>query len=1252
MLEKRVFYKGVAIDVSLTGVNNGFSKWMNNCLVNGGVDVSNIKGNLRAEFEDDFTFYDDNPEFLYNCIGSQYDPIKNKCYFFVWAQDDATSSLQYNFIFEYDVESGIVNVVCNEDWTDALQFEEDELITAISVVHIDEERPLLYWSQRAGLRKINIYKAKQTFSGGADAYQDLVLETIDRIKYPPKFAPEIKQLTDTSYIGNNIQKGFFQFSYRNLYDDYDISAPSDWSRVNIPYFPYAPIANDIPLFQENQRNNVIWVTLKKPFSIVTKLDILVREKTSDVGTEINYDWIIYDTLTVEDITWDDNDEYVYKFYNDKIGKLITQGEANKIFDNVPLKAVGDTFAEDSRMYSGNITEGFDLEPIDVDVEFVAQDFTDVSDAEFVDLYVYQNIDGFDRGTLVLPSSLPSEFEVGGTISFQFASTSVTQGDYNFQYVIKEGDLDNYPTTLLAEIQSAYNLYCANYYFELVIGGLNLYIDNGYDPASTTDNQIISAWYKWERNCLPQFKNRHGHYFGIFYNDAGGRRSSVQKLDKYYFETDTEKVISGKYTINHTPPSWATQYNICYGGFDAGNFYQIKTTNIGSPNKDGNYLVNVDWLNNAYRYKDVTYLAYEYSVGDRIKFLVGDVDGDLNTALDFAVLGVGGYPNQILIEGNDLIQNITNNSSFLVEIYKKSVQSDLYYVIDKNDIGDAGLPTRYHKGNVQDQDYSPSANPAIQEFNGVNTYIRERYYTYIYYTNFYTFYNAVAEIRDRIWSAGGSYGFFIEMYVYNDSIGGNQINYFQYTFASALADSAVSEIANQINNPANWVSNDASFAATFVTDNFNMVGDNNTAQFNLLQTSDYPDVVYFTLKVNSLAHDDEFDDDGIQSFSTSPTIETKLIEDPNQSDIFVGTTTGDGSSTSGSAVTSFGKPNIINNNFKQITRENTIWHSGKLIPESNINGLSSYNDGQFRDYQYFGSIQKLFSTDRNLRVYMELRVGWIPIKQYLAGGDGENLVLNNDQILTDMVYYQDLIGIGTHPESHAHFAGNDYFISPNTGSVARLGRDGITLISNVKDENGNYLVRQYLYDLIKNNTGNFTACFNQRRNSYEVNIGGCVVVWDEKLNNWVGGRDYDGEIFGSAGVDMVSFKNGELYLHEANTKYNNFYNEQYSSSVSVVSNEGSDNKLYTNISTKSTTAWAAPFITNDIGQKSLLVESNFREREGVFYAEFKRDMNTVNVSYPIINGKPLRDIALLVKLENFSLQKEVLKFVNFNHIISK
>jgi len=161
-----------------------------------------------------------------------------------------------------------------------------------------------------------------------------------------------------------------------------------------------------------------------------------------------------------------------------------------------------------------------------------------------------------------------------------------------------------------------------------------------------------------------------------------------------------------------------------------------------------------------------------------------------------------------------------------------------------------------------------------------------------------------------------------------------------------------------------------------------------------------------------------------------------------------------------------------------------------------------------------------------------------------------------------------------------------------------------------------------------------------------------MVWDEQKNSWVGGRSYDAEFFGNAGVDLVSFYNGQLYLHEANELRNNFYNVQHSSKLWVPGNWMDFKKIYKAITLRSETIWSAYEILNDVGQLSIIDKLRFSKRENMWYAAFRRDMNTVNVRNPIVDGKQMRDTVILIKLENNSVEYEWINFILINQIESR
>ena len=170
-----------------------------------------------------------------------------------------------------------------------------------------------------------------------------------------------------------------------------------------------------------------------------------------------------------------------------------------------------------------------------------------------------------------------------------------------------------------------------------------------------------------------------------------------------------------------------------------------------------------------------------------------------------------------------------------------------------------------------------------------------------------------------------------------------------------------------------------------------------------------------------------------------------------------------------------------------------------------------------------------------------------------------------------------------------------------------------------------------------------------------------MVWDEQKKSWIGGRSYDAEYFGNAGIDLVSFYNGRLYLHEANTLRNNFYGVQYKSQVWVPGNwkygDGSGNvicpkKIYKAFSERSETIWDAFEVINDVGQLTIVDKFRFSKREGIYYAALRRDMNTVNVLSPIVDGKQMRDNVILLKLQNDSVEHEWFNNVVINQIESK
>lgn len=398
-----------------------------------------------------------------------------------------------------------------------------------------------------------------------------------------------------------------------------------------------------------------------------------------------------------------------------------------------------------------------------------------------------------------------------------------------------------------------------------------------------------------------------------------------------------------------------------------------------------------------------------------------------------------------------------------------------------------------------------------------------------------------------------------------------------------------------------------------------------------------------------------------SATSTPQFADDYVEDYNISDFY------------SSEFWDKGRPNRVgeddqplngSDEFREIRRETTIDYSDVFVPETNINGLSRFYDFNFESYdQNYGSIQRVLSYEKRLEVYQERKVGAIPINQKVALDDSNNIVTyQTDQVLNQIMYFQGNYGIGKNPESLAVFENRRYFADVNNGFIVRLSTDGMTPISQV------YKIHSYITNLFRSIVSlgikvPIYGVYNKAFSQYEIaieqktfgvhTVGGETFAFCEPINAWTSWYDYKPEWMVSANQDIVTMKNGLIYTHNTNPVYNNFYGTQYSSEIHVVGNaEPNQVKVYDNISLESTDVFEAYEITNNQGQLSNLINSDFELYEGKWYATLWKDVNTPNVTDPLINGDSIRDSEILIKLRNSSTGYEKILAVNISQTPSK
>lgn len=361
----------------------------------------------------------------------------------------------------------------------------------------------------------------------------------------------------------------------------------------------------------------------------------------------------------------------------------------------------------------------------------------------------------------------------------------------------------------------------------------------------------------------------------------------------------------------------------------------------------------------------------------------------------------------------------------------------------------------------------------------------------------------------------------------------------------------------------------------------------------------------------------------------------------------------------------GRPNRVDKDYKQIKRPTTIYYSEAYIPETNINGLHnvfSTSTGSFS--HQFGEIKKLYSYDDRLEIYQQKRTGFALVNKdvlYNALGTPQGVVGQQNAVIGQINYFQGEYGIGNNPESFAAYGGRRYFVDAASGVVLRLGGDGITVISN-------YGMHNYFSDKLSSLVSNqgrlpfrIWGAYDWRFDEYVlafqtvkqearfVNNGKIVVFFPEVLyvqgetvafselkKKWTTFYSFlpDGMLM--ADGELLSWNNGNLYRHNTNSLYNNFYGVQYVSDVKTVFNEQPSNmKIYKGIVEESNSKFSCPEITNQKGQVSNLITDDFEDAEGVFNAALLKDINTPNIQNPLIEGDDMRDHVLVVTFRNDS-----------------
>lgn len=371
----------------------------------------------------------------------------------------------------------------------------------------------------------------------------------------------------------------------------------------------------------------------------------------------------------------------------------------------------------------------------------------------------------------------------------------------------------------------------------------------------------------------------------------------------------------------------------------------------------------------------------------------------------------------------------------------------------------------------------------------------------------------------------------------------------------------------------------------------------------------------------------------------------------------------------------GRPNISDPSFRQVRRTNALIYSGVFTTNSTINETNIFREANFIEYEtIYGGIQKLFYNDGRLLIFMNNKVGQALINKdvlFDSSGGAVGSVGQAEQVVGNINYYVGDYGIGDYAESFSAFGTTRFFFDSYHTSPMILFSNGLEPIDGKLNTYFTKKTNELIYtDTTRNysvksaynrDTGEFFMVYfyksyndiffiNVKGVRPDLRLNGNVVKptlkdvpiidieqttlsFSDVKKRWTSFYSVEPEWVESCNNDIISFKDGQLYIHDSQERNKQYNTTIAPSEIDVIFNAESDNtKVFKNFGVKASKLWLSEISTTPEGQQTSNIESDYREREGEFYAHLMRDENSPG---GIIEGDSMRSYSLRTKFKNVS-----------------
>jgi hypothetical protein len=723
------------------------------------------------------------------CIGSYYDELKQRLFYFVY------NSNGYDAIYMYDTKQNHIPIGSRTITTvlmskiDSLEseplfnFSLDNPIVSVNMLYRSEEDgDILHWTDRLNRpMKLNIKEAlavNKTYNGNWKKKYLTVARPM------PLLSPICKYENDNTVSINNLKSKVYQFRYRWVYKDFTKSTYSPWSRL------FAPANVDDIANESNQLlNNVISVKFQTGDADVARIEIAARQSLDGTFS----DPFLVDSLNKSALGIGNNLQFDnYKFYNDRAYPFLGTKESNLLFDYVPLRANTQELLNGNILIYGGITEG--RTPTDgtnnISLSVTSSTSlvtntatnTDPFSAFYYDTYnVVETPPSVTGGLFIVFEGTPQVGEVyvfdftirkkieDGLGGYENIYTNVTKTVTVSSSTDTQAELEDW---LLGQLQSDINfqnndlagpsvlfklnatnpnypgkrgIFIGKFELDVEPGGVDLdymtYISFASIGITRVGSGVPPDITGVNTSC---YKHKSRYTFGLCYFDEYGVTNGVMTTNS--MKISTPEIVSSvlydnqlsipaiNFSINNKPPIWAKYYSfVRTTNLTFGEFKTIAT-------KDTYKDLTFGYLNIApYQTNKSNYTAYSYASGDRVR-VVGTV-GSPASVKDYPIVGLvtstevgGAIPADgiwIKVPYDALtMSTFTTGQQLYLEVYTPSLNSDeqtqIFY--EFGETYETKIDTNgnlVHGGMNQDQIIGTGARPATFTFVRGDVYSRQR-----------------------------------------------------------------------------------------------------------------------------------------------------------------------------------------------------------------------------------------------------------------------------------------------------------------------------------------------------------------------------------------------------------------------------------------------------------------------------------------------------------------------------------------------